>query len=89
MEPAATIIELCGGASAVAEMLTRDSSRVHRWTYSKEKGGTGGRIPAELQEKLLTEARARGINLRPEHFFPTYVATLPVDSAPKEEGKAA
>ena len=71
MEPARNIIRICGGVAEVAEMISRDPSRVHRWMYPKDKGGTGGRIPADLQETLLTKARERGRDLRPEHFFPT------------------
>lgn len=54
-------------------MTGRDVSRVHRWTYPRERGGTGGIIPADAQEALLLEAIKRGIPLRPDHFFPGYV----------------
>lgn len=70
MEPALTIIEICGGFQAVSEMTGRDLTRVHRWTYPRERGGTGGRIPAEVQFTLLTEAQKRGLSLTPAHFFP-------------------
>lgn len=69
MEPALTIITLCGGYKAVADMTDRDETRVLRWTYPKERGGTGGIIPAAVQGRLLREARARGVPLSPEHFF--------------------
>lgn len=69
MEPATTIITLCGGIEAVAEMVNRSTSRVHRWTYPKDRGGTGGLIPSESAMRLLDAARGRGIDLRPEHFF--------------------
>jgi hypothetical protein len=70
MEPANTIIAICGGFQAVAEMTGRSEVRVRRWTYSKEKGGTDGLIPSDMAKLLLSEARARGIALTPEHFFP-------------------
>lgn len=70
MEPASSIIKMCGGFAAVAEMVRRDKTRVHRWTYPKDRGGTGGLIPSDCQQELLGAARARGIDLRPEHFFP-------------------
>ncbi len=63
------VIEICGGPRAVAEMVGVHVSRVHRWTYDRSRGGTGGRIPAARQQQLLREARRRGIDLRPEHFF--------------------
>lgn len=71
MEPAKTIIEICGGVEAVAEMTGRDKSRVHRWAYPKEKGGSNGLIPAEVAVGLLSKAAHLG--LRPEHFFPEQV----------------
>lgn len=70
MEPAKSIIELCGGFAAVADMTGRNIAQVYRWTYAKEKGGTGGLIPADVQLKLMEAARAKGIPLTPEHFFP-------------------
>lgn len=70
MEPAHTVITICGGFAAVADMTGRHEVNVRRWTYPKtQTGGTGGRIPSDCQELLLNEARARGIDLRPEHFF--------------------
>lgn len=54
----------------MAEMTGRCETRVRRWTYPREKGGTGGLIPSDAQVVLLRGARARGIDLRPEHFFP-------------------
>lgn len=69
MEPAHTVIAICGGFSAVAEMTERSEIRVRRWTYPKERGGTDGLIPSDCQQRLMEEATARGIDLRPEHFF--------------------
>jgi hypothetical protein len=70
MEPARTIIELFGGYRCVASITGRHPTRVLRWTYPVERGGTGGLIPARYQQILLAHARAAGIDLRPEHFFP-------------------
>lgn len=70
MEPAKTIIDICGGFKAVAEMTGRDETRVRRWTYAKCKGGTNGLIPSEMASLLMREARAKGIPLKPCHFFP-------------------
>lgn len=69
MEPAKTIIEICGGVDAVAKLTGRDKSRVHRWAYPKEKGGSNGLIPSEVAVDLL--AKAEHLGLKPEHFFPT------------------
>ncbi len=85
MEPASTIIKLCGGAAVVAKMTGRTLSIVHRWTYPPERGGTGGVIPAKCVRALLTQAPARGIDLRPEHFLPP----MPVIDTAQPEGDAA
>lgn len=69
MEPANTIITICGGFSAVAEMTGRSEIRVRRWTYPKLRGGTDGLIPSDCQQRLMVKATERGIDLRPEHFF--------------------
>lgn len=80
MEPARTIIEICGGVAAVADMTGRSEGRVRRWTFSKERGGTGGIIPAESQIALFNEACKRGIDLRPDHFF----SAEPISVAPPQ-----
>jgi hypothetical protein len=47
-----------------------DLTWVYRWTYPVERGGTGGTVPSKHQARLLKEARARGLALKPAHFFP-------------------
>jgi hypothetical protein len=69
LEPAHTVITICGGYAETARMAQRSEVRVRRWEYSKDKGGTGGLIPADCQQTLLDAARAEGKALRPEHFF--------------------
>lgn len=86
MEPALTIIEICGGISKVAEMTGRSEIRVRRWTYPKARGGTDGLIPSDCAKALMEEAPKRGIALRPEHFFP---AILPEQSRSSPEEDAA
>lgn len=66
---AATIIEKCGGHITVAEICGVHVTRVYRWTYPIEKGGSGGVIPTRHQAQLLRGARERGIGLMPEDFF--------------------
>jgi hypothetical protein len=82
MEPAHTVIAICGGFRAVSEITGRDETRVRRWTYEKTKGGTGGLIPSEMQVVLLDAARERGIDLRPEHFFKRPTAPAPEGARP-------
>lgn len=69
MEPAHSVITICGGIKAVASMTCRSQVRVRRWTYPKDRGGTDGLIPSDMQLVLLEAARSQGIDLRPEHFF--------------------
>jgi hypothetical protein len=78
MDPAKTIIALCGGFKAVAVMVQRSEVRVRRWTYTPEKGGTGGLIPSDCQQRLLDEARRQGLPLTPDHFF------IPTPSSAKD-----
>ena len=69
LEPAKTVIEICGGFAAVSKMLDRSESRVRRWCQPKAKGGTDGFVPSALAQQLLKEAKSREIELRPDHFF--------------------
>jgi len=71
---AARVIEKCGGHQAVAEITGVHISRVHRWTYPKDRGGTDGVIPTGHQQTLLSEAVKRGIDLSPEDFFDSEAA---------------
>lgn len=69
LKPAANVIEKCGGHRAVAEMAGVDLSRVHRWTYPRERGGTGGIIPSRHQAVILAKAQERGLPLQAGDFF--------------------
>lgn len=69
MTPAERIIDKFKGEANVAKAAGVDVSRVHRWRYSKERGGTGGVIPTRHQQNLLDHARESGIDLSPADFF--------------------
>lgn len=69
MEPAKTIIDRMGGVEAVAAITGRHVSRVYRWMYPRERGGTDGLIPQLEARKLLTHARASNIPLSADEFF--------------------
>lgn len=69
MEPAQTIIEKLGGATAVATITGVHRTRVYGWMYPKERGGTGGTIPIKHAQKLLQYAEAEGVNITADEFF--------------------
>lgn len=66
---ASRIIEKCGGHRAVAALTGRSLEQVYRWTYSKAKGGTGGTIPAAVQERLVAAARSGAVPLVATDFI--------------------
>ena len=63
------VIEKCGGIDKTAELVGRHRSVVNRWLRPKDKGGTGGLVPAEHQRTLMSKAPEVGIELLPEDFF--------------------
>lgn len=67
---AGRVIAKCGGAQAVADMVGRHVTTIYKWTWSQDKGGTGGFVPAKLQVCLIAKARARGIDLSHADFAP-------------------
>ncbi len=71
--PAQVIIEKFGGPNEVAAICKCDISRVHRWTYPKDKGGSDGIIPPKRQDQLLAAAPSKGIKLKRDEFFPRIV----------------
>jgi hypothetical protein len=69
MTIAARIIDKCGGVAKTADLVGKSESWVHRWTYPKEKGGTGGRVPRTAQEAILAAARQGLVDVQPADFF--------------------
>ena len=69
MSPAKTIIDKFGGHQAIAEILGLSVTQVYRFTYSREKGGTGGAVPQRHIPTLLAAAKARDFALAVEDFF--------------------
>lgn len=69
MNPASNIVSKLGGVPAVASALGVPNSTVLRWTYSKEKGGTGGVIPTKRQRQILNLAKERDVTVTPADFF--------------------
>ena len=79
------IIQKCGGPAVIANWADISVQSVYRWTYPRERGGTGGLIPSEHQYPLLEKARAAGIDLSPADFFPSNAA----HKSPTNAGEAA
>lgn len=63
------VIEKCGGVNQTAELVGNTASMVYRWTYAKDKGGTGGRVPVSAQERLLEASRKGLVDIDPADFF--------------------
>lgn len=63
------VIVKCGGVAVVAKITKRAESTIHKWKYSKEKGGTDGLIPSEAQTELMAAALRGEVDLEPADFF--------------------
>lgn len=88
LNPAFSVIKKIGGVALVSTITGRDVSRVYRWTYPKELGGTGGFIPHEEALKLLDHAKVNGLSLTPSDFFDVSPAA-PLVTPPSQERPAA
>lgn len=69
LDPARTVIDRIGGPEVAAKATGRHPSRVRRWMYPREVGGTGGTIPPSCAARLLEYAQRHRLPLKPEHFF--------------------
>lgn len=69
LEPASTVLAKIGGVEVAASITGKHVSRIYRWTYPREKGGTGGVIPHEDATKLLKHASENKLELTPADFF--------------------
>jgi hypothetical protein len=65
LDPAATIIDMCGGIDATAAIVGCNRSTVYRWMQPDgPRDGTGGIVPLRYVKALLQAAPA----LTPGHF---------------------
>jgi hypothetical protein len=69
MNIAERVIEKCGGVAKTAELINKSPSWVYRWTYPKDKGGTGGTVPQSSQHELLKLAKEGKVTITPADFF--------------------
>lgn len=68
LDPAKSVIAKIG-IEKVAVVTGKHVSRVYRWMYPKERGGTGGFIPPEDAKSLLAWARENDVALSPAEFL--------------------
>jgi hypothetical protein len=57
------------GIDAVATITGVNKTRVYRWMYPREKGGTDGLIPNKHAIKLIAHAREQRLAIDLEDFF--------------------
>lgn len=69
LDPAKSIIAKIG-IEKVSEITGKHVSRVYRWMYPKERGGTGGLIPQTDAPALLAWAQENNVELAAADFFP-------------------
>ena len=69
LNPAHAVIQKFGGVEAVAATTGKHISRIYRWTYPRDRGGTGGLIPPADAQKILRAARERGLDITASDFF--------------------
>lgn len=69
MTPAERIIAKFGGVKRLSKLTGLSENSIYKWTYPKDRGGTGGLIPSERQASVLQAARENAIEVQPEDFF--------------------
>jgi len=78
---AGRIIKKAGGFDRLARLLAdhtdspRDRTCVYRWNVPKDRGGTGGFIPARMLPHVAKALRADGVLLSAQDLYPD---TFPV-----------
>lgn len=70
LEPACSIVRKLGGPKTVSSIVGIHRTRVYKWMYGREVGGTGGQIPFRYAPALIAAARQAGIALSAEDFLP-------------------
>jgi len=68
--PAGRIVRMLGGVATTAEMGGVTIKTVYRWLATVADKGTGGRVPAAAQDRLIAAARAKGFALVHADFAP-------------------
>jgi hypothetical protein len=73
VSPASALIQVFGNHHKLFHALkgcgySRSLVSIYRWTYSKAKGGTGGRIPRDATMPIIIAAAAARVRLPAEVF---------------------
>lgn len=71
IDEAKIIIKQVGGANVVAEWLSKDVSSVYRFTYPKERGGTGGIRNPDYQDIIIEKSKSLEKPVQRQDFFPS------------------
>ena len=50
--------------------VIRNAPAIYRWTYPRERGGTGGVVPAQMIAPIITAARLDGVLLTQDDLDP-------------------
>ncbi|SFJ68745.1 helix-turn-helix domain-containing protein [Methylobacterium brachiatum] len=66
--PAEKIIAKFDGARSLAHAIGVKPSAVYRWTYPRERGGTGGYVPTAHIPKIKDAADLLGVVLTAEDW---------------------
>lgn len=64
------IIRKFGGARRLARLLEFEASRVYKWTYPRERGGTDGLIPPPVVPRIQTLAELEKVTLTDSDWAP-------------------
>ena len=67
---AGRIIEKFGGHKRLAAILGVHRATIYRWTWPRERGGTGGVIPTKMVDRVIRAARVEGIFLSTSDLVP-------------------
>lgn len=90
MSQAERILLKFGGARRLSRLMkacgrTKDPTSIYKWTYSKEKGGTGGLIPTAAWSDILLVARMEGLLITSEDMDPRERKVKPPKHKPMED----
>lgn len=64
------IIAKFGGARKLAALLGYSPVRCYKWTYEREKGGSGGFVSHDCIPAIKLAAELEGIELTAEDWMP-------------------